>query len=73
MKYRIKETAEQKALVEFAKTKWGQTHPQVNEMFEFGFATEEQLNEVIEIFNKKGLCGDDLDAVWNILNQEKYY
>ena len=44
MKYTIKQ------LVEFAK----------NEEFEFMFATEEQLDKVIDIFNEQGLCGDDL-------------
>ena len=53
MKYTIKQ------LVEFAK----------NEEFEFMFATEEQLDNVIDIFNEQGLCGDDLFTVWNELNE----
>ena len=53
MKYTIKQ------LVEFAK----------NEEFEFMFATEEQLDKVIDIFNEQGLCGDDLFTVWNELNE----
>ncbi len=50
-------------LVEFAK----------NEMFEFAFATEEQLEKVIEIFNNQGLAGDDLDTWWNEMQDPNYF
>tara|TARA_B100001123_G_C14753079_1_gene805748 strand:- start:456 stop:638 length:183 start_codon:yes stop_codon:yes gene_type:complete len=50
-------------LVEFAK----------NEMFEFSFATEEQLEKVIEIFNNQGLAGDDLDTWWNEMQDPNYF
>ena len=49
-------------LVEFAK----------NEMSEFAFATEEQLEEVIDIFNDQGLAGDDLDTWWNEMKDPNY-
>jgi hypothetical protein len=51
-----------KQLVEFAK----------NEMFELGYATEEQLDQVIEIFNNEGLAGDDLFTVWDEINNPDY-
>ena len=56
MKYTIEQ------LVEFAK----------NEMSEFAFATEEQLEEVIDIFNDQGLAGDDLDTWWNEMKDPNY-
>lgn len=52
-----------KQLVEFAK----------NEMHEFAFATEAQLEKVIEIFNKEGLAGDDLYTIWEEMNEPNYW
>ena len=52
-----------KQLVEFAK----------NEMFELCYATETQLDQVIEIFNSEGLAGDDLFTVWTELNEQHYF
>ena len=52
-----------KQLVEFAK----------NEMFELGYATETQLDQVIESFNSEGLAGDDLFTVWTELNEPHYF
>jgi len=40
--------------VEFAK----------NGMCEIGQATEEQLDQVIEIMNDEGLAGDDIFTLW---------
>ena len=48
MKYTIKQ------FVEFAK----------NGMCEIGQATEEQLDQVIEIMNDEGLAGDDIFTLW---------
>jgi len=48
MKYTIKQ------FVEFAK----------NGMSEIGQATEEQLDQVIEIMNDEGLAGDDIFTLW---------
>ena len=48
MKYTIKQ------FVEFAK----------NEEFEIGQATEEQIDQVIEIMNDQGLAGDDIFTLW---------
>jgi|DEB0MinimDraft_10_1074344.scaffolds.fasta_scaffold261156_2 hypothetical protein len=52
-----------KQLVEFAK----------NEMFELGYATETQLDQVIEIFNSEGLAGDDLFTLWTEINEPNYF
>ena len=52
-----------KQLVEFAK----------NEMYEFAFATEEQLEKVIEIFDNEGLAGDDLYTIWEEMNEPNYF
>jgi len=52
-----------KQLVEFAK----------NEMYEFAFATEEQLDKVIEIFDNEGLAGDDLFTIWEEMNEPNYF
>ena len=52
-----------KQLLEFAK----------NEMYEFAFATEEQLEKVIEIFNSEGLAGDDLYTIWEEMNEPNYF
>ena len=52
-----------KQLVEFAK----------NEMYEFAFATEEQLDKVIEIFNNEGLAGEDLFTIWEEMNEPNYF
>ena len=52
-----------KQLVEFAK----------NEMYEFAFATEEQLEKVIEIFDREGLAGDDLYTIWEEMNEHNYF
>ena len=48
MEYTIKQ------FVEFAK----------NGMCEIGQATEEQLDQVIEIMNDEGLAGDDIYTLW---------
>ncbi len=48
MEYTIKQ------FVEFAK----------NGMCEIGQATEEQLDQVIEIMNDEGLAGDDIFTLW---------
>ena len=40
--------------VEFAK----------KEMFEIGQATEEEIDQVIEIMNDEGLAGDDIYTLW---------
>ena len=48
MQYSIKQ------FVEFAK----------NGMCEIGQATEEQLDQVIEIMNDEGLAGDDIFTLW---------
>lgn len=48
MKYTIDQ------FVEFAK----------KEMFEIGQATEEEIDQVIEIMNDQGLAGDDIYTLW---------
>ena len=48
MEYTIKQ------FVEFAK----------NGMCEIGQATEEQLDQVIELINDQGLAGDDIFTLW---------
>lgn len=48
MKYTIEQ------FVEFAK----------KEMFEIGQATEEEIDQVIEIMNDQGLAGDDIFTLW---------
>ena len=48
MKYTIEQ------FVEFAK----------KEMFEIGQATEEEIDQVIEIMNDQGLAGDDIYTLW---------
>ena len=46
--------------VEFAK----------NGMCEIGQATEEQLDQVIEIMNDEGLAGDDIFTLWEEMQDQ---
>ena len=53
-------------LIEFAK----------NEKDEFGYATEKQMYQVVDIFNKKGLCGNSVEGIWfrlqDLFEYERY-
>jgi len=44
-----------------------------DEKDEFGYATEKQMYQVVDIFNKKGLCGNNLEEIWFRLQDEFEY